>query len=356
MDSLIKLDINDLLKCLENCNTNTPPIENAKVAFTRFINTPAGVVGPQSGTTPAGVIGPQSGTTPAPQSGTRNKSSIFQMRKFHNWVKETLIINVVNYYYRTHRENINLLDIAVGRGGDLDKWDRAMVSNVFGFDNSEDSITEAVSRSKKKKINVEFHVGNAIDPSSTLIGSLKQFINKHSTFQIVSCQFALHYFFKSKQALLNMLTLVSDCLRPGGYFIGTAIDGSKIIRLLNGSKIYNSELLSITSNFKKKMDSYGNEYTFNINDSEDKSNYFNAMGASTEYLVDFRELERVALTLKLEVVKLNFFEKKSKFEFTSLKNEIVNSFEDIYPFYGKQISSGEQEISFLNSVFVFKKL
>lgn len=48
-------------------------------------------------------------------------------------------------------------------------------------------------------------------------------------FDIVSCQFALHYAFRSEKALRQMLYNISAGLRKGGYFIGTLPDAERIV-------------------------------------------------------------------------------------------------------------------------------
>lgn len=48
-------------------------------------------------------------------------------------------------------------------------------------------------------------------------------------FDIVSCQFAFHYCFESLPQARRMLQNVSECLKPGGYFIGTLPDAYDIM-------------------------------------------------------------------------------------------------------------------------------
>ena len=72
---------------------------------------------------------------------SRYKSSIINLRLFHNWIKRTTIIDAANYI-RNNSENkkIKLLDLAVGRGGDMRKWYDAGIYNVVGIDIDDDSI------------------------------------------------------------------------------------------------------------------------------------------------------------------------------------------------------------------------
>ncbi len=332
---LVKLDINDLFECLKE--TTTVNNENSKVAFNKYLK----------------------------QISTKSKSSVFQMRKFHNWIKQQLITNVVKY---TGKKKVNLLDIAVGRGGDILKWDNAGVANVFGFDISDSSIngqsvTNPGAKARLEKFtkrnlkDVTLAVGDASNPSRELIESIQSFVSKYGYFQIVSCQFALHYFFKTEIALYNVMRLVSDSLERGGYFIGTVVNGETIKKLFKNekSKTVNHKLFSVTRSFNKTLrDVYSNEYTFTINDSFDETNYFNTSGPSVEYLVNFNELKKVALSVGLEPVNLNFFEPYDN-KYTKTTSEM--SFEEIYKFYNPGgLTPEELEISYLNSVFVFRKV
>jgi len=51
-------------------------------------------------------------------------------------------------------------------------------------------------------------------------------------FDICSCQFALHYSFKSEACVRQMLQNATDSIRPGGYFIGTIPNAEMIVKLL----------------------------------------------------------------------------------------------------------------------------
>ena len=92
------------------------------------------------------------------------------------------------------------------------------------------------------------------------------------------------------------------------------------------------------------------------------------MGTSTEYLVDFNVLNKIAAEYSLEPVNINFFEKysptgnKKDLAYTPRINNII-PFEEIYrlnkwkPYdSSNKITPEELELSFLNSVFLFKKI
>jgi mRNA (guanine-N7-)-methyltransferase len=282
----------------------------------------------------------------------RSLSTIAEMRKFHNDIKRKLLVNISNYIYSKTKKPVNLIDIAVGRGGDLQKWKEARIKNVFGFDNNEESINSVNPfnqgakeryRLLKTPTNVIFEVGDATNPSKVLIENLVNFCSKNPV-SIISCQFALHYFFKSDQTLKKVLSLVSNCLQPGGYFVGTTTDGKKI-------KEHNGTLFEI----HKK----GKGYSFKINDSVDEGNYFNTIPESLEYYTDFKKLTRFAAEYNLVPDNTNFLEEKGLNQYTKLNitGEIVNtqSFDDI-PHFSFNMTPEQLELNSLYTTFLYKKI
>ena len=70
------------------------------------------------------------------------------MRNFHNIIKTKLI----NDTSQKILHDIHLLDIGVGRGGDIIKWSNAKIKNVIGIDISKSYILEAVKRFRNLKL------------------------------------------------------------------------------------------------------------------------------------------------------------------------------------------------------------
>lgn len=371
MEDFVNLSISDLIECINQpgIKVKEPPHNFVKNEFDKFVNKEI--------------------------SQRRKNSSISDLRNFHNFIKRVLIENVSELYRKQHpREDLNLLDLACGRGGDLFKFESAGIKNVFGFDKSETSIesidpfdqgAKARYNNQNLHVNVEFFVNDAMQPTQELINKLGVFMNKHKLinkkipsltgFQIMSCQFAMHYFFQSEIALRNVLGTFSQFLKKGGYFIGTTVNGKKISNLLGNSPSFDSTLLNITKNFKSIAPRlpYNNSYNFKINDTFDKGNYFNTMGVSTEYLVNLTELKRVAAEYNLQPVYLNFFEPLNS-SFTTSPDFI--SFEEIYElakpitagsirsgsvpahgkWKGKSLTEDELVINNLYTTFIFVKV
>uniref|UniRef100_A0A6C0I9Z7 mRNA (guanine-N(7))-methyltransferase n=1 Tax=viral metagenome TaxID=1070528 RepID=A0A6C0I9Z7_9ZZZZ len=329
-DRLIELNISNLISCLEESNVKDRFIKE-NPGYQKIVKL------------------------------RRNESTVIQMRDFHNWIKLMLInINLNN-------GNKSLLDISTGRGGDLMKWKKAGLTDVFAFDISYESINstdpenpgakERLKNLKGYNVNVQFEVGDAAQPSNELFSKIKSFKKEYS---LVSCQFALHYYFSTETALRNVLILVSNSLKKGGYFFGTTMDSVKVKEYLGTSKSIDRKLYSITREYPLKLKSpFGNKYTFTINDTYDKTNYFNTMGVSTEYLVDFNVLNKIAAEYNLFPVNLNIFEKYKK-SFVPIESNII-PFESIFQIYRytenykKEITLDQLEISFLNSTFCFQK-
>jgi mRNA (guanine-N7-)-methyltransferase len=339
MENIVKLNIEDLLNCINGKDSDgkdykvqIPPHNKVKDEFNKFINQEI--------------------------SERRKKSSIGSMRKFHNFIKQTLLTVISNKL-----NEVNLLDIAVGRGGDMFKWNTAGISNVFGFDKNETSINSinpfdqgAKERLRLNKINtkVSYEVGDAMNPSADLVQKIINFDKIHPI-NIISCQFAMHFFFKSDTYLENVFKVFTPFLKKGGYFFGTTVDGKKIKEQLTKEPV---------NLFEIKKTKVKNEYTFKINDIFDKGNYFNSTGESTEYLVDFEKLITLASKYNLKPVFLNFFESipgTKGYATNNIYNPHFVSFEEIYnlPNHGNwkgKLSPDEIILNSLYSTFVFVKI
>ena len=208
------------------------------------------------------------------------------LRDFHNlYVKRELLFGVC-------RPGKTLIDLAVGKGGDIQKWIEAKLHFVFGLDVSEDNIINsydgAYARCVKyadktpldkgngdnfpfmvftkgdsgKLIRSQFSAdsGNAFmanrrgatsnDTSmykaiaDTVFGEgnhdpkiVGRNLMKHrgigrDGFDVCSVQFAVHYFWKDVETLHTFMRNVSECTKEGGYFVGTCFDGRRMFEML----------------------------------------------------------------------------------------------------------------------------
>jgi len=280
----------------------------------------------------------------------RSKSSIIDLRIFHNWIKNEMFINISNKIRKNNpNKDITILELAVGRAGDLYKWIGIRAKEVIGIDIDKDAIygkDGAYHRYRKilgrKKFQSDlyvpkctFYVYDISDPKN--LDKLR-YVLKDKRFDIVSCQFAIHYFFRDIIALNTFLTLVDTYISPDGYFIGSTMDGNMIRQKLNNDNSIKNTVFHIKYNDSKENDEYGNTYTVTLGE-KDEDHYF-AQNASTEYLVDINELTKKASTYNLNLLDTKSFQKW------------YESYEEFKP--TNTMSKDEKEFSFLNFSFIFQ--
>ena len=190
-------------------------------------------------------------------------------------------------------------------------------------------------------------------------------------FQVTSCQFALHYFFKDITSLENFIQNVIDVTEVGGYFIGTSYDGKRMFKFLQDKKrdesvVFNSEngekmwevqkLYSEDLEFEDNVESLG--MTINV--------YQDAIGTSfKEYLVNYDYF-----TLLMEQYGFTLLNQDELKEVGFTKS--IGSFKDLYSKLNNDVKSGivsetnignalhmnenEKNVSFMNNYFIFKKI
>jgi ubiquinone/menaquinone biosynthesis C-methylase UbiE len=259
--------------------------------------------------------------------------SLEGLRKFHNWVKMQLILDA-----KKKTNGHTLLDVAVGRGGDIMKWTNSKLKFVTGFDIDNKSIYEknsfdgAIKRyhSVKHLPNVPrcyFWNISAIDPFALNLINGK---DNNKIYDIVSCQFSFHYFVNDIDITLNM---ISKKLKTNGYFIGTAADGdviSSLLSLNNGH--FENDTLCL-----KRTDDQG-MYSFELKSvKSSRETYFEYRGASIEYFLYKDHLIEKCKNHGLELIE-------------------IKNFSEIYDNYKYNLTENEQICSFLNFSFVFKKV
>lgn len=317
------------------------------------------------------------------------------MRQFHNFVKSQLI-----HYSALHSgTNARLIDYAVGKAGDLYKWQNANLQFVLGIDISKDNIEntrdgacvrylreyyKSWENMRPKCIflqgnsGLSIREGNAFDNSehrdiaSVIFGAQKHGLGKavaeaastgKDGFHISSCQFAIHYFFSDASTLHSFMRNLSECTRTGGFFIGTCYDGQTIFDKLHKSKTGH---IGITH-----TDSTGEQHILlEIQRKYTKEGFPADIGSLgypirvfqetigqfiTEYLVNFKFLRDIMGKYGFELVE----------EFNGIRGNGSRTFDVLYESFLKNrewnankedMSEAEKSISFLNRYFVFQKV
>jgi mRNA (guanine-N7-)-methyltransferase len=234
------------------------------------------------------------------------------MRKFHNKVKGDMLL-----FTTKGKSDIRILELAAGSGGDLHKWNKN--SKIKAVDGYDIVIDEAHKRLEKMKTTKSY--------TFTLKDLSAEVVTCETPYDIISCQFAFHYFFKSKKTMDTVFSSIKNCSSKGTVFYCTLFDGAKVLSLLGDNGKYETPEWYIKKTGKKAVH-LGNSVEVYIKGSIlDKP--------TVEYLVKpeflIESLKRIGFSL---VLKKNFSE-----------------------FYNEkhQLSESEKTLSFLNNVYVFLK-
>lgn len=101
---------------------------------------------------------------------------------------------------------------------------------------------------------------------------------------LVSCQFSFHYCFESLPQAECMLRNAAECLRPGGYFIGTIPDANIIVsrKRAHNSVSFGNSVYKIEFEKDEPFPFFGAKYGFSLVDVVN----------CPEFLVHFPTLER----------------------------------------------------------------
>lgn len=300
----------------------------------------------------------------------RDKFASRSMMDFHNWIKNKQLIN------RPEMADMrSIMDIACGKAGDLPKWVEGGYRKVLGIDvvkdNIENSVDGAYARTHdyykrpkefdyvyltmdgSKRITDEYirSIENLDDQkiSKVVFGLVEKAGLKEENlrryhgygnekFDVVSCQFALHYFFKDEESLDGFVYNVDKFIADKGYFIGTCLNGHKIKELLKDVK-KGGEVSGVLNgrtlwNIRKN---YSRNTTISL--GEEIEIYMESIGARlTEYVVNIDTLVKKFKKVDIHLVELK-------------------GFEDVYGDYEMKdkMSEEEKRYSFMNQLFVFQK-
>lgn len=221
-------------------------------------------------------------------------------RKICNIAKKDILRKTCRDLRKNGMGDVCLLDLCCGRGGDLFKWNACKITKVIGIDNHSESIEEANRRYSEGNIGVDvvFYVDTSLN--------MDKYVNS-SKMNIVSCNFALHYF--DRGDLVKLVKNVSKVLPKGGYFIGTCIDGDIVRECLdNGDIIDNVDL----------RDNEDGTYGINLYYGEDKMNtekrtksyfdYRSDFEYSREYYIEKNVFVNLCRTCGLELIQLKNLE------------------------------------------------
>lgn len=317
------------------------------------------------------------------------------MRDFHNiCVKRRLLGAVV-------ARGGSVLDLGVGKAGDLHKWIALKAGLVVGVDSCLDCIVNPFDGACARYLNATtayktvppmfflygeaeraLRGGDALltplgkrtmrallgegpdDPKVIGAGVAREYGAARDGFSVVSAQFALHYFFKDAQTFDGLIANVVDLCAPGGYFVGSCFDGRRVFAALEGKdKLVVRDGVSSCSIVR--------EYERTVfSDDETCLGYAidvrqDSIGSlQREYLVSFQYLESRLLDKGFEVLSAADAARKGLAgSITPFADLFAQEYARSVARDGKKtdlgqamsMTEGQKTISFLNSCFVFRR-
>lgn len=196
----------------------------------------------------------------------RARSRTINIRNTNNFIKACLIRTYV-------KEGDSVLDIGCGKGGDLQKYEKARVSEYFGVDIAEVSVGDARARFR--------NMGCGFEAVFEVLDAYGETMDLKKQFDVVSSQFSFHYAFCSEESLATALGNVERHLRPGGYFMMTVPNKNAVIEKCGDGSLPNEfcRIDFCTENNVPMEDQ--REYRFTLVDS---------VNDCVEYFVDFQEM------------------------------------------------------------------
>lgn len=255
----------------------------------------------------------------------RKNDHMLPVRNFHNFVKTRLIASVCS------NDAIRYLDLCCGSGGDIGKLKFHNIKEYFGIDLATEAVNRALQRLKKE---TEFH-GDVIclNAFSVTCGAM---LSNMRAFDIVSCQFALHYSFRDETTARIFVENVSTALTTGGYFIGTIPDSEYILNARRHlGKWFGDRYHSIKFAHTDFSQEYGDAYEFS---------FYGAVESLTEYVVRRQTLVDLCKELGLELVEWRNF---TTYNDTDRLNHSL-----LFEKMGAQFTS----VSKIYATFCFKKI
>jgi len=280
---------------------------------------------------------------------TRLLSDVYS---FHNRIKESL-------YEKYIKKGDTLLELAVGKGGDLNKWIKNQPSRIVGMDISLSNLASPVDSVSKRYL--EAKKGKRIPPVLLIQGDFTEHplfeqsdkympillgVQSGSTdylkhfeglkaFDTVACQFAMHYACESEEKFRNFAKNVRDSSKE--YFFGTCSDGKAIYSLLIGKQTHlfgkDGKIAGEYTKQYKDKDTWTEEFGMPV-----KVMLESFVKPEIEYLVPFGKVTEIMEEMGFELSESKMFDEIYDSQTKNTLNEM------------------EREFSFLNRMFAFKRV
>ena len=273
---------------------------------------------------------------------------------FHNRIKEEL-------YKENIKKDDTLLELGVGRAGDLNKWKRVKPSKVVGVDISESNITSPTQGSAVRYINdKKKHPRDFLPQCLFVVGDMSAYplfdqedkympiltgtekaptayladFEGLTSFNAIACQFALHYACETEE---TFRAFAKNLQKYGkGVFFGTCSDGKSIYSLLAGKKthLFGAE--------RQVCGEYSKEY-------EDRESWNEEFGMPVKVFLESFDRPAIEYLVPFEKVTAILGEHGYELVESKLFGELYANQTNI------TLTLEQQTFSFLNRTFVFKR-
>lgn len=299
----------------------------------------------------------------------KSSNLMLPLRQMNNFIKTDIIFRYcspkISYINddddKCILDNLNVLDYACGRGGDHKKFHHRKVTSVIGFDIDYENLfspgDSASSRyNKEKEIRtgypfmefmmadgrekLDFQSQKNLNQKKIISDKNKKLLIKYfgenpnskniRLFDIISCQFAVHYMFKNDQTLNNFIYNCKRYLKNGGYVLITTTDSKSLEEeFQNNDGVFTSSYIDEDKN-KKKLVEFKRNYQKFENKTGLSIDYHNA-----SFMDENNYVEEYMVPQKLFVDKMyqKGFDLVDTMHFDDYKNSSQTIFdENIYQF------------------------
>ena len=263
------------------------------------------------------------------------------LNKFNNFVKRYLINRALTGYTKP-----NVIDLAVGEFGDLDKYIKNDVNHVLGIDINEHNLNNSekgaatrimeqtllhnnsqYSRFADKVILINGTGTKNIANGDCVFDNLNKYYldvlygrAKGNTtklrkmegvgldgYDLITCMYAIHYMMNDETSLDNFLRNVSENLLDQGYFIGTCLDGMEILNKIGNRSEIKGEVNGKNVFYIKKLSDNDDDYkTITVGNKIEV--FFETFATPfTENLVSISYLEEKAKQHNLKLIEFRGF-------------------------------------------------
>ena len=285
----------------------------------------------------------------------RRSSRVFtDVYDFHNRIKEGL-------YKANVAKDDTLLELAMGRGGDMHKWKLVKPSKVVGVDLSLANIVSPTQGACVRYItDKKKHPRDHLPPSLFVQGDMTSYplfeqSDKYmpiltgkesgstaylaqfeglSSFDVISCQFAMHYACESEETFRSFAKNLQKYGRS--VFFGTCSDGQSVYSLLVGKRMHlfgrEKEVAGEYVKQYEDMETWTDEFGLPV-----KVHLESFETPAVEYLVPFKRVT--------EILEEHGWELKETHLFRELYANQTHT----------TLTPEQQEFSFLNRSFVFTR-